>query len=105
MGYESTDLVPQLLAGNNCNFFTYSFVGMEIECQSSVVFLDDNSGCLLNSLCSYTTLRNTFGDFNIIYKTILKLKNVKKIIQNNVYYLFTIFKNNIRICFIFPFLC
>ena len=52
------DLVPQRFAGDNGDFFTDSLVGVEVECQSSVVLLDDQLGSLLDGLGANAALHD-----------------------------------------------
>ena len=54
--YIPSNLVSQLLAGKDSDFFTYSLVNMEIKCQFCVVLLDDYSSSLFDRLCPYTSL-------------------------------------------------
>ena len=55
MSNTSSNLVPQLLTGNNSHLFTDPFVDVEVMGETSVVFLDDNTGSLLYRFCTNTT--------------------------------------------------
>jgi len=55
MGDETSDLVSEGFAGDDGNFLADTFVDMEIQRQSSVVFLDDKLGSFLNGLCTNST--------------------------------------------------
>ena len=50
------DLVAQPFAGNYSDIFTDPLVSVEIHSQSGVVFLNNDFGGLLHSLCTYATL-------------------------------------------------
>lgn len=56
MSNESSDLIPQLATGKDCNLFTDTFVGIEIQCQFRIVLLNDDPGRLFDRLCTNTTL-------------------------------------------------
>lgn len=58
MKYLPGDLVTQGLCGDDGNFLAYPLVGMEIQRQSSIVLLDDDSGGFFDSLRPDTTLNN-----------------------------------------------
>ena len=62
-----SDLVPQLFAGQYGNLFAYSLVGMEVQCQLRVVFLDNDPSGFLHRLCSDTCLKS----INVILKFII----------------------------------
>ena len=51
-----SNLVPQLLTGEDGDFLTYPLVGVEIKSETCVVFLNDDLGGLLDGLGSNTTL-------------------------------------------------
>lgn len=53
--------VPQWLAWNNCYFFAYSFVGMEVQGKFGVIFLDDYSRSLLHCFGTDATLTKQYG--------------------------------------------
>lgn len=53
-----SNFVTQGLCRDDGDFLAYSFVGVKIQSQSSVVFLDDNSGSFLDSLRPDTTLNH-----------------------------------------------
>jgi hypothetical protein len=44
VGGEARDFVSQALRGDGCNFIDDAFVGVEIEGQTGVVFLDEDAG-------------------------------------------------------------
>lgn len=50
------NLISQLLARYDGHFLAYSLVGMKVKGQTSVVLLNENFGCLLDRLGSYTSL-------------------------------------------------
>ena len=54
MGNEASNLVSHSLWRDNGDFTCNSLVGVEIESQTRVVLLDNDSGGLLNSLCTDT---------------------------------------------------
>lgn len=56
MEYLPGDFVTQWLRGDDGDFLAYSLVGVEVQRQSSVVLLNDDSGSLFDSLCPNTTL-------------------------------------------------
>lgn len=51
-----SNLVSQRFARDDSYLFTYSLVSMKVQCQSSVVLLDNNSRGFFDSFCSDTTL-------------------------------------------------
>lgn len=51
-----SDFVTKWLCRDDCNFLTYSLVGVEIQRQTSVVLLDNDSGGFFDSLRPDTTL-------------------------------------------------
>ena len=51
-----SNLVSQLLARYDSNFFTKSFVCVEVMSKTCVVFFDDDSGSLLDCLGTNATL-------------------------------------------------
>ena len=51
------DLVPQLLAGDDCDFFAHPLVCVEVHCQTCVVFLNDDPCGLLDGLSTDATLK------------------------------------------------
>jgi hypothetical protein len=55
---ESSNLVAELLGGNDGNFLNDALVGLEIAGQTSVVLLDNQLRGLLNGLGAYTTLES-----------------------------------------------
>merc|ERR1711973_870130 len=72
----SSNLVAKFLAWDDCNLLADSFVGVEVVCQSSVVFLDDDTSCFLDCLCTDTThgaLRCLICDVILISVTICSL--------------------------------
>lgn len=78
--YLPSDFVTQRFCGDNGDFFAYPLVGVEVQCQSSVVFFDDDPGGLLDGLRPYTTLndnnrhdkkgRNGFRIIDTIFKSL-----------------------------------
>ena len=52
-----SNTVSQFLAWQNGYVFTYSFVGVEIQCQLSVIFLNDYTRRFLHGLSSDTGLK------------------------------------------------
>lgn len=58
MNYLPSDFVTQGLCGDDGNFLTYPLVGVEVQCQSSIVLLDDDSGSFFDSLRPDTTLNH-----------------------------------------------
>ena len=55
MSYESGDLVPQTFARDDSDLFSDTLVGVEVECQPGVVFLDDQPAGSFHGLRSYTS--------------------------------------------------
>ena len=58
VGGEAANFVSQSFGLNLSNIINDAFVGAEVDSQFSVVLLDDGPGGTLDSLGSYTTLRN-----------------------------------------------
>merc|ERR1719180_434361 len=52
---KPSNLVSQLLAWNNGDFFTYTLVGVEIEGQFHVVFFDDDTSGLFDRFSTNAT--------------------------------------------------
>merc|ERR1711866_15933 len=55
VGDETGNLVFEVLGGHDGDLIDDSGVGVEIEAQFGVVFLDDSSGSFLNGLGSYSS--------------------------------------------------
>ena len=53
---ESSYLISQRLGRDDGHFFHDPLVGVKIKSQPSVVFFDDDSRCLFDSLCPDPTL-------------------------------------------------
>jgi len=53
--YIPSNLIAQLLARNDCNLLTYPLVGVEVQCQTCVILLNDHPCRLLDGLCSNST--------------------------------------------------
>lgn len=50
MGGESSDLITHTFGRGDCYLIDYTLVGVEIECEASVVLLDDGTCTLLDGL-------------------------------------------------------
>lgn len=57
MGGETGNLVTETLGVNDGDFIKDLLVDLEIESKTRVVLLDNNTGCLLDSLSSNATLQ------------------------------------------------
>jgi hypothetical protein len=57
---ETSNLVTETLGVNDGDFIKNSLVDLEIESKTRVVLLNDNTGCLLDSLSSNATLNNLY---------------------------------------------
>lgn len=55
---KSSNLISHSLGRNNGDFSSYLLINMEIEGQSRVIFLDDDTSRFLDSLCSNTLQGN-----------------------------------------------
>ena len=87
------NFVSKRFAGDDGNLFTDAFVGMEIQRQSSVVFLDDELGSFLDGLGTNSTLKSQKKlplNFITICDTARQLSRnylpsiVKKFVQINI---------------------
>lgn len=54
--HSPSNFVAQRFSWNDGNFLADTLIGMEVHCQSRIVFLDDDLSGLLDSLRTYTTL-------------------------------------------------
>jgi hypothetical protein len=57
MGSETSNLVPQSLGRDDSNFIADLLVGLEVQGQSWVVLLNENSRGLLDGFGANTTLK------------------------------------------------
>ena len=53
-----SDLVAQFLAGDDGDLLAHPLVGVEIQSQPGIVFLDDDPSGLFHGLCPDTRLYN-----------------------------------------------
>lgn len=58
--YLPSDFVTQRFSRDDGNFFAYPLISVEVQCQSSVIFLNDDSGGFFDSLRPNTTLMKIF---------------------------------------------
>lgn len=56
MGDETGDLISQPFTRDDGDFLAYFLVNMEVQSETSVVLLDDHTGCLLDCFGTDTTL-------------------------------------------------
>ena len=64
-----SNLVSQLLRWDDSYLLTYSLVGVEVECETSVVFLDQILGGFLNGLGSNTSLERKQNILKFVKKS------------------------------------
>ena len=55
MSDETGNSDSERLGVDNCNFFDDTLVDFKVERQFGVIFFNDDSGGLFDSVCSYTT--------------------------------------------------
>jgi hypothetical protein len=71
MSNKTCYLVPQSLWWNHCYLFSESLIGLEVQCETRIVFLNDETCCLLDCLCSDATLLSLLIMMKMVMKKIM----------------------------------
>lgn len=67
MGYESSNFISHALRGDDGDFSSDSLVGMEVQSQLRVVFLDDDTSRFLDGLSTYTLKVQEMSLMNVVW--------------------------------------